>query len=179
MLPKLSQGVGPPGLSFGNISHYLRTIACLSNSKVVSPAPVCVAPCLNVTETWPMSSDALHRLMRNDCAMIRWMCRASISNGPPTLEFLIIAALRLIFLTQNGQISSLSLITKFLLMTLWFLLWHDFSSDAKSNQILSFPNRKIMWAPMSLMMSVERCNYYGIAIIRNSRVLEPKLTYLK
>ena len=30
-----------------------------------------------------MSSDALHRLMRNKRAMIRWMCRTSISNGPP------------------------------------------------------------------------------------------------
>ena len=88
-----------------------------------------------------------------------------------TLEFLIIAALRLIFLTQNGQISSLSLITKFLLMKLWFLCWHDFSSDVKSNQILSFPNQKSMWAPMNLMMSAARCNYYGIAFIRNSRVM--------
>ena len=38
---------------------------------------------LYATETWPMSKAALHRLMRNDRAMIRWMCRTSISNGPP------------------------------------------------------------------------------------------------
>ena len=42
--------------------------------------------------------------------------RSGVTRHFTTLEFLIIAALRLIFLTQNGQISSLSLITKFLLM---------------------------------------------------------------
>ena len=35
-----------------------------------------------------MSSDALHRLMRNNRAMIRWMCRASISNSPPIEDLL-------------------------------------------------------------------------------------------
>ena len=43
---------------------------------------------LYATETWPMPSAALHRLMRNNCAMIRWMCRAIISNGPPIEDLL-------------------------------------------------------------------------------------------
>ena len=29
---------------------------------------------LHATETWPMSSDACHKLCRNDRAMVRWIC---------------------------------------------------------------------------------------------------------
>ena len=34
------------------------------------------------TETWPMTSAALHRLCRNDRAMIRWICGVKPSDDP-------------------------------------------------------------------------------------------------
>ena len=37
---------------------------------------------LHGTETWPMTSAALHRLCRNDHAMIRWICRVKPSDDP-------------------------------------------------------------------------------------------------
>ena len=37
---------------------------------------------LNGTETWPMTSAALHRLCRNDRAMIRWICGVKPSDDP-------------------------------------------------------------------------------------------------
>ena len=37
---------------------------------------------LHGTETWPMTSAALHRLCRNDCAMIRWICGVKPSDDP-------------------------------------------------------------------------------------------------
>ena len=37
---------------------------------------------LHGTETWPMTSDALHRLCRNDRAMIRWICGVKPSDDP-------------------------------------------------------------------------------------------------
>ena len=37
---------------------------------------------LHGTETWPMTSDALHQLCRNDCAMIRWICGVKPSDDP-------------------------------------------------------------------------------------------------
>ena len=37
---------------------------------------------LHGTETWPMTSDALHRLCRNDRAMIRWICGVKLSDDP-------------------------------------------------------------------------------------------------
>ena len=37
---------------------------------------------LHNTETWPMTSDALHRLCRNDRAMIRWICGVKPSDDP-------------------------------------------------------------------------------------------------
>ena len=41
---------------------------------------------LHATETWPMSSAALHRLCRNDRAMIRWMCGVKLADKPSTEE---------------------------------------------------------------------------------------------
>ena len=41
---------------------------------------------LHATETWPMSSEALHRLCRNDRAMIRWMCHVRTSDEPDMME---------------------------------------------------------------------------------------------
>ena len=38
---------------------------------------------LHGVETWPMTSTALHRLCRNDRAMIRWMCRVKPSDDIP------------------------------------------------------------------------------------------------
>ena len=37
---------------------------------------------LHGTETWPMTSDTLHRLCRNDRAMIRWICGVKPSDHP-------------------------------------------------------------------------------------------------
>ena len=37
---------------------------------------------LHGTETWPMTSDALHWLCRNDRAMIRWICGVKPSDDP-------------------------------------------------------------------------------------------------
>ena len=37
---------------------------------------------LHGTETWPMTSAALHRLCRNDLAMIRWICGVKPSDDP-------------------------------------------------------------------------------------------------
>ena len=37
---------------------------------------------LHGTETWPMTSDTLHRLCRNDRAMIRWICGVKPSDDP-------------------------------------------------------------------------------------------------
>ena len=37
---------------------------------------------LHGTETWPMTSDALHRLCRNDRAMIRWICGVKPLDDP-------------------------------------------------------------------------------------------------
>ena len=37
---------------------------------------------LHGTETWPMTSDALHRLCRKDCAMIRWICGVKPLDDP-------------------------------------------------------------------------------------------------
>ena len=37
---------------------------------------------LHGTETWPMTSAALHRLCRNDRAMIRWICGVKLSDDP-------------------------------------------------------------------------------------------------
>ena len=37
---------------------------------------------LHGTETWPMTSNALHRLCRNDRAMIRWICGVKPSDDP-------------------------------------------------------------------------------------------------
>ena len=37
---------------------------------------------LHGTETWPMTSAALHRLCCNDRAMIRWICEVKPSNDP-------------------------------------------------------------------------------------------------
>ena len=37
---------------------------------------------LHGTETWPMTSTALHRLCRNDRAMIRWICGVKPSDDP-------------------------------------------------------------------------------------------------
>ena len=37
---------------------------------------------LHGTETWPRTSDALHRLCRNDRAMIRWICGVKPSDDP-------------------------------------------------------------------------------------------------
>ena len=37
---------------------------------------------LHGTETWPMTSAALHRLCRNDRAMIRWICGVKPSDDP-------------------------------------------------------------------------------------------------
>ena len=37
---------------------------------------------LHGTETWPMTSDALHRLCRIDRAMIRWICGVKLSGEP-------------------------------------------------------------------------------------------------
>ena len=37
---------------------------------------------LHGTETWPMTSDALHRLCRNVRAMIRWICGVKPSDDP-------------------------------------------------------------------------------------------------
>ena len=41
---------------------------------------------LHGVETWPMTSAALHRLCRNDRAMIRWMCRVKPSDDIPMDE---------------------------------------------------------------------------------------------
>ena len=37
---------------------------------------------LHGTETWPMTSASLHRLCRNDRAMIRWICGVKPSDDP-------------------------------------------------------------------------------------------------
>ena len=37
---------------------------------------------LHATETWPMTSAALHRLCRNDRAIIRWICGVKPSDDP-------------------------------------------------------------------------------------------------
>ena len=37
---------------------------------------------LHATETWPMSSDACHKLCRNDRAMVRWICGVRPSDEP-------------------------------------------------------------------------------------------------
>ena len=41
---------------------------------------------LHGTETWPMTSAALHRLCRNDRAMIHWICGVKPSDDPSTDE---------------------------------------------------------------------------------------------
>ena len=41
---------------------------------------------LHATETWPMMSDVLHRLRRNDHAMIRWICGVKPSDGSYTVN---------------------------------------------------------------------------------------------
>ena len=43
---------------------------------------------LHATETWPMSSDVLHRLCRNDRAMIRWICGVRPSDDPSMADLL-------------------------------------------------------------------------------------------
>ena len=35
---------------------------------------------LHAVETWPMSTEALHRLRRNDRAMVRWICRVKSTD---------------------------------------------------------------------------------------------------
>ena len=50
-------------------------------------APICElayirSSMLHGTETWPMTSDALHRLCRNDRAMIRWICGVKPTDDP-------------------------------------------------------------------------------------------------
>ena len=37
---------------------------------------------LHGMETWPMTSNAIHRLCRNDRAMIRWICGVKLSDDP-------------------------------------------------------------------------------------------------
>ena len=37
---------------------------------------------LHASETWPMTSAALHRMRRNDNAMIRWICGVKPSQDP-------------------------------------------------------------------------------------------------
>ena len=41
---------------------------------------------LHATETWPMSSDALYKLCRNDRAMIRWICGVKPADAPDMEE---------------------------------------------------------------------------------------------
>ena len=41
---------------------------------------------LHATETWPMSSEARHKLCRNDRAMIRWICGVKPSDDPDMEE---------------------------------------------------------------------------------------------
>ena len=41
---------------------------------------------LHGTETWPMTSHALHRLCRNDRAMIRWICGVKPSDDPSMVD---------------------------------------------------------------------------------------------
>ena len=48
---------------------------CLFSSNVRSSM-------LHGTETWPMTSATLHRLCRNDRAMIRWICGVKPSDDP-------------------------------------------------------------------------------------------------
>ena len=50
-------------------------------------APICElayirSSMLHGTETWPMTSDALHRLCRNNRAMIRWICGVKPTDDP-------------------------------------------------------------------------------------------------
>ena len=41
-----------------------------------------VVQCYMVRKTWPMTSDALHRLCRNNRAMIRWICGVKPTDDP-------------------------------------------------------------------------------------------------
>ena len=63
----------PPLLTSKPVSFDLR--GRLFNSNVRSSM-------LHATETWPMTCTALHRLCRNDRAMIRWICGVKPSYDP-------------------------------------------------------------------------------------------------
>ena len=80
LLPLLDAGV--PGVSFEKTFLCSHPNLCLSTWGVVCLALMCVVQCLHGTETWPMTSDALHRLCRNDRAMIRSICGVKPSNDP-------------------------------------------------------------------------------------------------
>ena len=81
LLPLLDAGV--PGVSFEKTFLCSRPSLCLSTWGVVGLALMYVVHCYMVrTETWPMTSDALHRLCRNDRAMIRWICGVKLSDDP-------------------------------------------------------------------------------------------------
>ena len=70
---------GVPGVSFEKIFLCSRPSLCLSTWGVVCLALMYV---VHGTETWSMTSDALHRLCRNDHAMIRWICGVKLSDDP-------------------------------------------------------------------------------------------------
>ena len=83
LLPLLDAGV--PGVSFEKTFLCSHPSLCLSTWGVVCLALMNVVQStsmLHGTETWPMTSDALHRLCFNDRAMIRWICGDKPSDDP-------------------------------------------------------------------------------------------------
>ena len=73
LLPLLDASV--PGVSFEKTFLFSRPSLCLSRGHLFSSNVR--SSMLHGTETWPMTSTALHRQGRNDHAMIRWICGSS------------------------------------------------------------------------------------------------------
>ena len=75
------QDAGVPGVSSEKTFPCSHPSLCLSTWGRLFSSNV-RSSMLHGTETWPMTSAALHRLCRNDRAMIRWICGVKPSDDP-------------------------------------------------------------------------------------------------
>ena len=80
LLPLLDAGV--PGVSSEKTFLCSHPSLCLSTWGGRLFSSNVRSSMLHGTETWPMTSAALHRLCRNDRAMIRWICGVKPSDDP-------------------------------------------------------------------------------------------------
>ena len=80
LLPLLDAGV--PGVSFEKTFLCSHPSLCLFDLRGRLFSSNVHSSMLHGTETWPMTSDALHRLCRNHRAMIRWICGVKPSEDP-------------------------------------------------------------------------------------------------